>query len=84
MKSASNAVSHVICPRNVGEGDCNSERLNRFSEITQQESDRAPSDPVCLMRALAGLNSIKFSGISCGGWGLEEVSCAENKQGEHC
>ena len=73
MASASNAVSQVICPLNMGEGGSDSERLNRFSEITQLERGRAPSDPVCLIRALAGLNSIKFSGISCGGWGLEEA-----------
>ena len=81
MASASNAVSQVICPLNMGEGGSDSERLNRFSEITQLERGRAPSDPVCLIRALAGLNSIKFSGISCGGWGLEEAGWTLRKRG---
>lgn len=86
MASASNAVSHVICPFNTGEGGCDSERLNRFSEITQLESGRALSDPVCLIRALAGLNSIKFSGISCGGVGLRggRVNTAKKRPQGQC
>lgn len=45
VPSTSNAVSHWIHPLSHGWGGCDSERLNRLSENTQLESDRAPFDP---------------------------------------
>lgn len=68
MPSASNAVSHLIHPpSHVGELG-GSDRLNRFSEITQLESGRAPFDPSLssMTRAHAGPTASSPLGSAAG------------------